>query len=81
MTEQVETISLNIEPTQEYFRDVMRDLGFTEEQIEENRQHNGRLFLTPAVVFGMLRGFQAGSVIDTVTGDLKTPKQRLYRPA
>jgi hypothetical protein len=65
-----EIIPLNVEPEQEYFLQAMRDLGFTEQQIEENRQYHGKLFLTPAVVIGMIRGFGTGIKVNTVKGDL-----------
>jgi hypothetical protein len=63
-------IPINAEPTQEYFLTAMRKIGFTEEDIEENRLANGRLFLTPGVVFGMLRGFEPGQKVCTASGDL-----------
>lgn len=62
---------MNIEPTQEYFLRVMQNIGFTDEQIEENRKHNGRLLLTPAVVIGaMLGDLDPGVRIDTRRGDI-----------
>jgi hypothetical protein len=63
-------IQLNAEPTQAHFLQVMREVGFTDEQIEENRRHHGKLFLTPAVVLGWYRGYPAGTTINTVTGDV-----------
>jgi hypothetical protein len=61
---------MNCEPTQEYFLHFMRDIGFTEADIEANRNHNGRLFLTPGVVLGMIRGSTAGKYVDVKTGGL-----------
>lgn len=59
-----------IEPTQEYFLEFMKANGFTESHIEANRAHHGgRLFLSPAVVIGSIRG--ACGSIDPVSGDLK----------
>jgi hypothetical protein len=34
---------MNIDRTQDYFLQVIRELGFTEVDIEANRTHNGRL--------------------------------------
>lgn len=62
---------MNIEPDQDAFLQYMRDLGFSAAEIETNRQHNGRLFLTPAVVFGAIRGeVTEKSSINVATGDL-----------
>jgi hypothetical protein len=66
-----EVFKVSTEPTQEYFLQAMRNLGFTEDQIEANRKHNGgRYFLTPAVVFGMIRGFEVGTKVRIKTGEL-----------
>ena len=61
---------INAEPTQKHFLQVMREVGFTDEQIEANRKHHGKLFLTPAVVLGWYRGFEVGTTINVITGDV-----------
>lgn len=58
---------MNIEPTQDYFLQVMRDMGLSDKQIEANRAHNGRLFLSPAVLLPWLRG-EPVATINFVTG-------------
>jgi hypothetical protein len=59
-----------LEPTQEFLLHFMQDLGFTEEDIEANRSHNGRLFLTPRVVLGIRYGsVPVGKQIDVLKGD------------
>jgi hypothetical protein len=73
------TIEMECEPTQEFFLGAMRDLGFSEEHIEANRKHNGRLFLTPAVVIGMWRGFDRNVRINVGTGDLVKAKREPQR--
>jgi hypothetical protein len=58
-----------MEPTQECMLWTMRELGFSEKQIEENREYHGRLYLTPGAAFG-IRGFGTGIAIDPLAGDL-----------
>lgn len=58
------------ESTVEHLLELMRGLGFSEADIQENRQLNGRLFLSRAVIHGATRGFAPGTKIDTQTGDI-----------
>jgi len=63
------------EAVQAYLLQAMRKIGFTEEQIEENRKQNGCLFLSHAAVIAAIRGFEPGTQIHTKTGELLLSKE------
>jgi hypothetical protein len=53
----------------------MREIGFTEKQIEENRSYNGCLFLTSDAMIGAMGGLKLGTQLNTETGELILSKE------
>jgi hypothetical protein len=67
--------TVNAEELQAYLLQAMRNIGFTEQQIEENRKHNGCLYLTGPAYLAAIRGrLEPGAQIHTVTGELRLSK-------
>jgi hypothetical protein len=58
------------EEVQTFLIRLLREIGFTEKQIEENRSYNGCLFLTSDAMIGAMGGFELGTQLNTETGEL-----------
>jgi hypothetical protein len=67
--------TVTAEDVQAVLLQLMRKIGFTEEQIEENRRYNGCLFLTPNAMIGAMGRFEPGTQVRTETGELILTKE------
>jgi hypothetical protein len=67
--------TVTAEDVQAVLLQLIRKIGFTEEQIEENRRYNGCLFLTPNAMIGAMGRFEPGTQVRTETGELILTKE------